>query len=319
MAEYFEAVRLSPELVRNHVVASSGWGRILQLRADAFFAERSREGSRSEGERRETDVEEAPTIKGARAAHSAASSYLIAAGHAALFEPALAELLFWAASREYLRTGEPRLIGGVLAACTHDEELRATWAGIVRRGSPFAPREHLYALLILAAARERNESDQVLIRWLMESLSRLRGGYLTDLFVPASFFIDALEGILDLDIPGERPARATATAITALLRAYVDQLEVARTVRLSWNTLNSRFLPVSPEVLAILLLAARRNRSVVGSPEETMGNEARHPAIKMMRDIAREILEMTSPSWLMASPMDPVLEDLVELRRQSEA
>ena len=257
MPDYTALLDLDPEFAWRHAITSAGWGRVLQREADELLGTDD-DASRAEGRRR---------------AHAAASSFTIAAAYAALSDVALAELLFWSASREYLRVGGGRLFGAVLAACTLDRELRMRWTVLAQESQPL-PRDWLYALIVTRSLGPA-DFDAAAIERMREGLTPYRGAHVTELFVPAAVFIDVLVEAFRVERSPAADASGRA-AVARLLSAYVDQLEFARAGRPRWSAFNTRFLPVSPEVLATMLAV----------PHEWWIEAAREPSV--MELVARE-------------------------------
>jgi hypothetical protein len=253
MPDYSERLRLDPARVRRHVVACAGWGRVLQREAEEL------RGAADRAARGEPDADAAAIrAEAEQRTHAAASSFTVAASFAALYDPALAELLFWIASVEYSLAGN-RLFGAVLAACTNDRAAHQYWARIVG-GSAYPPRDRVYALLAFARVwrDDGGGPGRDAIRPLLDDVATWRGGHLTELFVPASVFVDVVASALELPSRPEAPPPDPVGAMARLLEAYDDQLALARVSRTRWPAFSTRFLPVSPEVLATILVADTR-------------------------------------------------------------
>jgi hypothetical protein len=253
MPDYSETANLNPDGVRRFVIAAAGWGRYLEGEGDKLQSEPVEE---TVPENSLAPAREFREHELRRLWHSSASSYVFAAGYAGLFSPALSELLFWQASQQYLRADGRALFGGVLAACTRDRDLQEQWLRRIRENR-FAPRDNVYALLILAASRESRREDMALGRDLIAGSGRWRGAHVTDLFIPASFFIDVVASAI------ERAGDFSfdANPLLPLLRAYADQFEFARGERTRWRTFNTRFLPISPEIAAAVIALAGESLS----------------------------------------------------------
>ena len=293
-ADFSDAFRLRSDAVARHVIASAGWAFRLHRRAE------------------EMRVDDEASSRGRdRLAHAAASGYTVAASYASMYSPALGELLFWTASSLYLVLDSPRLFGAVLGACTHGRELRRAWAQrALERREP--TRDDLYAIVALLAAPDL-ERREALIMDRLNGVDRRRGAHVTELFVPASTFLSALAPLLPENSIVAQRARSRRDGLARLMDAYTEQAELARAYS-AWESMTGRFLPVSPEVLATLLLVGERLETLAFEPDDSTElhdlPEMSRAMVRIARDVFELRLELDDPAFASAG----IFRDLRERR-----
>jgi hypothetical protein len=255
--EYIDFLGLDDLSIRSHALAYAGYGMACR-RVASGADERQFESLRPPDFARGVQSEQQfwyHTMAG--------SSFVIAGAHFALIDQVIAELLFWAAMKEYGRTFNP--YASVLAICADEREgLSEAWHGIAERYE-YERQSRSAAPLVLVAASLAADDRKGFVEVshktlsLTESASGTRTGRLG---LPLRLYRTLLEDITDAsNAPRTKPPQS----LVSLYRRAGEQIDSARADAFHWKHLHSGVLPVEPELLAAGLVFVRyRSRSTKG-------------------------------------------------------
>jgi len=303
MADYTEAANLDREAVQRIATGYAGYGVYLErLVEDLSQAAQSREGIDRNGVEEELH----------RLIHGAASSYNISGSYFALIHPGAASLMFWAAARAYLRL--ERVYGGVLAVCARDNDLLSAYSGLVVQHA-YAPREIPYAAITLAALAHLGGTEfQREAGRFMEAAGRWRGALLPDIPIPVGLFLDLFR---DVSFGERGSVEEWPHSASVLLERFSEQFAAAQANSYRWRTMQERFLPVQPEVLASIILT---RESVGSSMRRSAGTEwarfQEQPGARILLGVSEEMMESAPSDFERAFAGRPVPESIVMLFRQ---
>jgi hypothetical protein len=253
--EYLDFLRLNESAVRSHALAYAGYGmacRRAASRSDEMHSSYFQSPHFARGERSEQQFW-FHTMAG--------SSFVIAGAHFALLDPAIAELLFWAAMKEYARTANP--YASVLALCADERRgLSEAWRGMAEQYE-YETHRHSAAPLVLVAASLAADDGKEFVEvahktlFLTEASSGARTGRLG---LPIRLYRALLEDIMNTS---ELAQTKLPPSLASLFQRAGEQIDSARTDVFHWTHLHSGVLPVEPELLAAGLVFVRyRSRAI---------------------------------------------------------
>jgi hypothetical protein len=247
--EYLNFLGLDDNAVRSHALAYAGYGMACRR-----VASRSSEMS-------PTSFQPPDFARGDKSEQRfwyhtmAGSSFVIAGAHFALLDPAVAELLFWAAMTEYARTSNP--YASVLALCADERHgLSAAWRGMAEQYEYEAHRHSAAPLVLVAASLAADDGEQfVEVIQKTLSLTEASSGARTGrLGLPIRLYRALLEEITETS---DVPQTKLPESLVSLFQRAGEQIDSARTDVFHWSHFLSGVLPVEPELLAAGLVFVR--------------------------------------------------------------
>jgi hypothetical protein len=258
--EYIDFLGLDDRAIHSHALAYAGYGMAC------------RHAASGEDERHLNPLQPPDFARGEKSEQQfwfhtmAGSSFVIAGAYFALIDQVIAELLFWAAMKEYGRTSSP--YASVLAICADERQgLSQTWQGLAERYEYDRQSRSAAPLVLVAAslaADDRKQFVEVIRRTL--SLTEAASGERTGrLGLPLRLYRAVLE-----DATATSNARNTKPpqSLVSLYQRAGEQFDSARSDAFHWKHLHSGVLPVEPELLAAGLVFVRHrprsSKRVVG-------------------------------------------------------
>lgn len=246
--DYIDFLGLDGGAVRSHALAYAGYGmacRRVASGADEMHSKPLQTPDFARGEKPEQQFW-FHTMAG--------SSFVIAGSHFALFDPAIAELLFWAAMKEYARTSSP--YASVLALCANERRgLSETWRGMAEQYEYQGDSSFAAPLVLVAAslaADDRKQFVEVIHKTL--SLTETSSGARTGrLGLPVRLYRALLEDVTDSTLPKTKLPQS----LVSFYQRAGEQIDSARSDVFHWSHLHSGVLPVEPELLAAGLVFVR--------------------------------------------------------------
>jgi hypothetical protein len=240
---------------------------------------------------------------------TAASSLVIAASYNALIAPDEARLEFLAAAKCYHELGS--VSGAIFDICGVGEPMWLIRLIDWSRVNLVTPDDAAAVLLCEALIGSRTRGNQSSAA-VFALARQVRGARVGVSGIPLELIEQFCKGIVETGSSRGRPSEFVMESLVGVLKYYSTELETASGNKLHWAMLQTSFLPIPPEILAVGVITA-----LVYSDDEV---------IRLRESIhdKRMLLPIAVARDLVAAPgieesQKPVLRYLINVIRDEES